>query len=77
MTDSARSRLLHGPHRIARNGQVVIPRDVLKAARLNPGDAVYLTESDEGEGTLMLVSADLAIQWFQTGRRTYVDRSGS
>jgi bifunctional DNA-binding transcriptional regulator/antitoxin component of YhaV-PrlF toxin-antitoxin module len=56
---------------------VVIPRDVLKAARLNPGDAVYLTESDEGEGTLMLVSAALAIQWFQTGRRTYVDRSGS
>ena len=69
MKQRAGSRVLHGPHRIARNGQVVIPRELLRAAQLNAGDAVYLTESEEGEGAVLMLFADLAIEWFETGRR--------
>jgi AbrB family looped-hinge helix DNA binding protein len=65
--------VLHGPHRIARNGQVVIPREVLRAAHLNPGDAVYVTRSEEGEGAVLLLPADLAIGWFEAGRRASRD----
>jgi bifunctional DNA-binding transcriptional regulator/antitoxin component of YhaV-PrlF toxin-antitoxin module len=75
MKQPADPRVLHGPHRIARNGQVVIPREVLRAARLNPGDAVYMTESEEGEGAVLLLPADLAIKWFETGRRASRDAS--
>jgi len=75
MKEAEKATFLDGPHRIARNGQVVIPRDVLKAARLSPGDAVYLTASDEGDGTVVLLPAHMAIQWFEAGRRS--TRGGS
>ena len=32
----------YGPHKIATNGQVVLPKDVLAVAGLEPGDSVYV-----------------------------------
>lgn len=59
----------HGPHRIATNGQVVLPKDVLAAAGLGAGDAVYIQALDEPEGAVLIVPARIATGWFEAGRR--------
>lgn len=55
----------HGPHKIAQNGQVVIPKEVLKRAALAPGESVYVTEH---EGIVELVPASLLSEWVRRGR---------
>lgn len=55
----------YGPHKIARNGQVVIPRDVLKAAKLAPGESVYVTVAD---GIVQLLPASTVATWLREGR---------
>ncbi len=55
----------YGPHKIAQNGQVVIPRDVLRRARLAPGESVYVTAH---EGIVELVPASLVSEWLRKGR---------
>lgn len=59
----------HGPHRISRNGQVVIPREVLAAANLEPGDSVYLQYNDAEPGSVLIVPAAVAASWFEAGRK--------
>jgi AbrB family looped-hinge helix DNA binding protein len=55
----------HGPHTVSRNGQVVIPKAVLSRANLLPGDSVYLSAIDDG--TILIVPADVAADWFRQG----------
>ncbi len=55
----------HGPHKIAQNGQVVIPKDVLKRANLSPGESVYLVAR---EGLVELVPAATVSEWLRLGR---------
>lgn len=59
----------YGPHKIATNGQVVLPKDVLAATGLQPGDAVYVQAIDDPPGAVLVVPADTAAEWFETGRR--------
>lgn len=58
----------HGPHRIAKNGQVVIPKDVLRSAGLVPGDQVYVEAVDTPAGAIMIIPRALADDWFASGR---------
>jgi bifunctional DNA-binding transcriptional regulator/antitoxin component of YhaV-PrlF toxin-antitoxin module len=58
----------HGPHRIAKNGQVVIPKDVLREAGLVPGDQVFLQALDHPMGAIMVLPAPLAAEWFEAGK---------
>lgn len=55
----------YGPHRISRNGQVVIPKDVLRSAALKPGEAVYLRATD---GVVELIPARELVRWVQRGQ---------
>lgn len=55
----------YGPHKIAQNGQVVIPKEVLKRAALVPGESVYVTAR---EGIVELVPASLLSEWIRRGR---------
>lgn len=59
----------HGPHKIATNGQVVLPKDILAATGLGPGDAVYVQALEDPEGAVLIVPASMAAKWFETGRR--------
>jgi AbrB family looped-hinge helix DNA binding protein len=55
----------HGPHKIAPNGQLVIPREVLKQAHVSPGDKVYVTVRS---GVIELVPANRVAEWYRRGR---------
>lgn len=57
--------LPHGPHRIASNGQVVIPKEVLRQAELNPGEKVYAVARS---GVVELVAASRIAAWYRKGR---------
>lgn len=66
----------HGPHKIATNGQIVLPKDILASAGLRPGDAVYVQALDEPRGAVLIVPAATAAEWFELGRQQ-TERSGS
>lgn len=55
----------YGPHKIAPNGQVVIPKEVLKQARLMPGERVYLMAR---LGIVELVPVSRLAEWYRQGR---------
>jgi bifunctional DNA-binding transcriptional regulator/antitoxin component of YhaV-PrlF toxin-antitoxin module len=58
----------YGPHKIAANGQVVVPKDVLAAAGLGAGDFVYVQALEDPPGAVLIVPADVASRWFEAGR---------
>jgi AbrB family looped-hinge helix DNA binding protein len=61
----------YGPHKIAQNGQVVIPKDVLKRANLSPGESVYVAAR---EGIVELVPASTLREWVRRGRADRPDQ---
>ncbi|MHB1846255.1 MAG: AbrB/MazE/SpoVT family DNA-binding domain-containing protein [Deltaproteobacteria bacterium] len=58
----------HGPHKIATNGQVVVPKEVLNAAGLAAGDSVYLQVVEEPPGAVLIVPVKVASRWFEVGK---------
>lgn len=60
--------LPHGPHPISKNGQIVLPKDVLAEADLEYGDAVYVMSNDEPPGTILVIPVEVAARWFEQGR---------
>jgi AbrB family looped-hinge helix DNA binding protein len=59
----------HGPHKIATNGQVVLPKDILAITGLRPGDAIYVQALEDPEGAVLIVPAAIATEWFEAGRQ--------
>lgn len=59
-----------GPHRISTNGQVVLPKEVLQASGLAPGDSVYLQAAADPPGAVLIVPVEVAARWFEVGRTT-------
>ena len=57
-----------GPHKISTNGQVVLPKEVLQAAGLAPGDSVYLQAAEDPVGAVLVVPVEVAARWFEAGR---------
>lgn len=58
----------HGPHKIATNGQVVVPKEVLAAAGLAAGDLVYVQATDDPPGAVLVIPVGIAARWFEVGR---------
>ncbi len=67
--------LPYGPHKIATNGQVVLPKEVLQSAGLAPGDSVYLQATEDPPGAVLVVPVEVAARWFEAGKEN--DRSGA
>lgn len=57
----------HGPHKIAKNGQVVIPKEILKQAGLGPGESVYLTARS---GVVEVMPVSRVTDWYRQGRES-------
>ena len=57
----------HGPKVIATNGQVVLPKEVLEAVGMKPGESVFVIENAEPAGTILVVPERLASAWFAKG----------
>lgn len=55
----------YGPHKIAQNGQIVIPKEILRQANLAPGEQVFLAAR---EGLVELVPASTLATWVRRGR---------
>ncbi len=64
----------HGPHRIAKNGQVVLPKEVLLAVGLTTGDSVYVQAVDDPPGAVLVIRVETATRWFEAGKS--VDQEG-
>jgi AbrB family looped-hinge helix DNA binding protein len=62
--------LPHGPHKIATNGQVLLPKEVLAEAGLRPGDGVYLLAQG---GTILVIPVEIVSRWFERGRQADSD----
>lgn len=50
--------------------QVVLPKDVLTAANLQPGDFLYVQANDDPPGTIVLIPVEMATTWFEDGRES-------
>lgn len=66
-------QLPHGPYKIATNGQVVLSKDILAACDLRPGDSVYVQACDDLPGSVLIIPAAVAGEWFERGRVAAVD----
>jgi bifunctional DNA-binding transcriptional regulator/antitoxin component of YhaV-PrlF toxin-antitoxin module len=50
---------LFGPRRIAANGQIVVPREAMRLAGLEPGDTVYFRFDPRHKTISLLASASI------------------
>ena len=64
-----------GPHKIAASGQLVMPKDVLRAAGLSPGDSVYIQAVEDPAGGILIVPVEVAARWFESGRARESERA--
>ena len=60
--------LPHGPRPISKNGQIVLPKEVLGEADLAYGDSVYVMSHDDPPGTILVVPVEIAARWIEQGR---------
>lgn len=58
----------YGPHKVATNGQVVVPKEVLGAAGLAAGDSVYVQAVEDPPGAVLIVPVEIAARWFEAGK---------
>lgn len=66
----------HGPHKIATNGQVVVPKEVLQSAGLAGGALVYVQALEDPLGAVLILPVELASRWFEAGKAAEQHRPG-
>lgn len=59
---------VYGPYRIAANGQVVIPKGVLEATGILPGESIYFHIDKDSQHLVTLIPSTVADDWFEKGR---------
>ncbi|MCA1707938.1 MAG: AbrB/MazE/SpoVT family DNA-binding domain-containing protein [Actinobacteria bacterium] len=59
----------HGPIRISGNRQIALPKTLTDRVRLEPGDFVYVLQSDVEPSSLVVVPVEVVTEWIQAGRR--------
>lgn len=59
----------HGPIKISANRQIALPKALIDRVRLEPGDFVYVLQSDVEPSSLVVVPVERVTEWMQTGRR--------
>ena len=57
-----------GPKPISPQGQLTVPSELMAALNLRPGDKVYLQESDDYPGCLMVIPVEIASKWWDLGK---------
>jgi hypothetical protein len=45
-----------------------MPKEVLYAAGLAPGDSVYIQASEDPPGSVVIVPVEVAARWFEAGK---------
>jgi AbrB family looped-hinge helix DNA binding protein len=58
----------HGPIRIAANRQIVLPKALTDRLHLQPGDMVYVLQSDSEPQSLVIVPVERVSEWIRLGR---------
>jgi len=58
----------HGPIKIAANRQIALPKALMDRLRLQPGDMVYVLQSDSGLPGLVVVPVERVSEWIRLGR---------
>ena len=58
----------HGPIRIAANRQIVLPKALTDRLHLQPGDMVYVLQSDSEPHSLVIVPVERVSEWIRLGR---------
>jgi AbrB family looped-hinge helix DNA binding protein len=58
----------HGPIKIAANRQIVLPKALTDRLRLQPGDMVYVLQSDSEPHSLVIVPVERVSEWVRLGR---------
>jgi bifunctional DNA-binding transcriptional regulator/antitoxin component of YhaV-PrlF toxin-antitoxin module len=70
----------HGPIKISTNRQIALPKALLDRLRLEPGDSVYVLQSDAEPEALMVVPVERLTEWVRLGKersgRSARDRTG-
>lgn len=59
----------HGPIKISANRQIALPKALTDRVRLEPGDFVYVLQSDVEPAALLVVPVEWVTEWIQAGRR--------
>jgi bifunctional DNA-binding transcriptional regulator/antitoxin component of YhaV-PrlF toxin-antitoxin module len=67
----------HGPLKISANRQIALPKALTDRARLEPGDSVYVMQSDVEPGSLVVLPVEMVAEWIRLGRRHQAEDSGS
>jgi len=58
----------HGPIRISANRQIALPKALLDRLRLQPGDMVFVLQSDSEPHGLVVVPLERVSEWIRLGR---------
>ena len=59
----------HGPIKISANRQIALPKALVERVRLQPGDSVYVLQSEVEPSSLVVVPVERITTWVQMGRR--------
>lgn len=65
----------HGPIRISANRQVALPKALMDRLHLQPGDTVYVLQSDSEPQGLTLVPVEQVSEWVRLGRAAERERA--
>jgi AbrB family looped-hinge helix DNA binding protein len=58
----------HGPIKISVNRQIALPKALLDRLRLQPGDQVFVLQSDAEPDGLVVVPLERVSEWIRLGR---------
>ncbi|MEJ3652034.1 AbrB/MazE/SpoVT family DNA-binding domain-containing protein [Actinomycetes bacterium KLBMP 9759] len=59
----------HGPIKISSNRQIALPKALMERVRLEPGDFVYVLQSDVEPSSLVVVPVEQVTEWMRSGRQ--------
>ena len=59
----------HGPIKISVNRQIALPKALVDRVRLQPGDSVYVLQSEVEPSSLVIVPVERITTWLEMGRR--------
>jgi bifunctional DNA-binding transcriptional regulator/antitoxin component of YhaV-PrlF toxin-antitoxin module len=64
----------HGPIKINANRQIALPKALTDRLLLQPGDMVYVLQSDSAPYSLVIVPVERVTEWIRLGRAVERER---
>jgi AbrB family looped-hinge helix DNA binding protein len=65
----------HGPIKISANRQIALPKALMDRLHLQPGDMVYVLQSDSEQHGLVVVPVERVSEWVRLGRAAERERA--